>query len=88
MRVALWQYDKHKLLAGLLLFRLVYYVVPFLLSLLIHGGRELVLGLARRLTVPAGRPALNRIAGEDRKKPSILRRKAATPTALGQPDLR
>src|ERR1700676_1428308 len=46
MLVALWQFDKHKLLAGLLLFRLLYYVVPFGLSLLILGGRELLLGLA------------------------------------------
>jgi uncharacterized membrane protein YbhN (UPF0104 family) len=68
MLVALWQYDAHKLLAGLLLFRLLYYVVPLLLSLLILGGRELFLGLAGRLTVsplPADGPALDRIAGED-----------------------
>src|ERR1700722_5515159 len=34
MLVALWQYDKEDLLAGLLLFRLLYYVVPFVLSVL------------------------------------------------------
>ena len=45
MLVALWQYDKEDLLAGLLLFRLLYYIVPFALSLLILGGRELVLAL-------------------------------------------
>jgi hypothetical protein len=50
MLVALWQFDKPKLLAGLLLFRLLYYVVPFVLSLLILGGRELVLGLTGRMT--------------------------------------
>jgi uncharacterized membrane protein YbhN (UPF0104 family) len=68
MLVALWQYDKHRLLAGLLLFRLLYYVVPLLLSLLILGGRELFLGLAGRLTVPpvpVDRPAVDRILGED-----------------------
>jgi uncharacterized membrane protein YbhN (UPF0104 family) len=43
MLVALWQYDKEDLLAGLLLFRLIYYVVPFALSLLILGIRELML---------------------------------------------
>ena len=48
MLVALWQFDKQKLLAGLLLFRLLYYVVPFVLSVLILGGRELLLGLPRR----------------------------------------
>jgi uncharacterized membrane protein YbhN (UPF0104 family) len=45
MLVALWQFDKEDLLAGLLLFRLLYYVVPFALSLLILGIRELVLAM-------------------------------------------
>jgi uncharacterized membrane protein YbhN (UPF0104 family) len=45
MLVALWQFDKEDLLAGLLLFRLLYYIVPFALSVLILGGRELVLAL-------------------------------------------
>ncbi len=45
MLVALWQYDKEELLAGLLLFRLLYYVIPFDLSLLILGLREVMLGL-------------------------------------------
>src|SRR5689334_6255473 len=43
MLVALWQFDKEDLLAGLLLFRLIYYVVPFAISLLILGIRELLL---------------------------------------------
>ena len=33
MMVALWQFDKEDLLAGLLLFRLLYYIVPFAISL-------------------------------------------------------
>jgi glycosyltransferase 2 family protein len=45
MLVALWQYDKEELLAGLLLFRLIYYVVPFALSLGILGIRELMLAM-------------------------------------------
>src|SRR6266700_2600016 len=45
MLVALWQFDKEDVLAGLLLFRLLYYIVPFALSLVILGGRELVLAL-------------------------------------------
>ena len=67
MLVALWQFDKQKLLAGLLLFRLLYYVVPLVLSLLILGGRELLLGLPRRSGAPA-RPAAGPLldpAGED-----------------------
>jgi uncharacterized membrane protein YbhN (UPF0104 family) len=43
MFVALWQYDRENLLAGLLLFRLLYYVVPFALALIILGIRELLL---------------------------------------------
>jgi uncharacterized membrane protein YbhN (UPF0104 family) len=51
MLVALWQFDKEQLLAGLLLFRLLYYIAPFALSLLILGVRELWLGLrARRVS--------------------------------------
>ena len=68
MLVALWQFDQQKLLAGLLLFRLLYYVVPFVLSLLILGGRELRWGLAGRSLErlpPADRPAGERIAGTD-----------------------
>jgi uncharacterized membrane protein YbhN (UPF0104 family) len=45
MLVALWQFDKEDLLAGLLLFRLLYYIVPFGLALLILGARELWLAL-------------------------------------------
>jgi uncharacterized membrane protein YbhN (UPF0104 family) len=45
MLVALWQYDKEDLLAGLLLFRLLYYIIPFALSLLILGIREIWLAV-------------------------------------------
>jgi uncharacterized membrane protein YbhN (UPF0104 family) len=48
MLVALWQFDKEELLAGLLLFRLLYYIVPFAISLVILGARELYLGTAIR----------------------------------------
>jgi glycosyltransferase 2 family protein len=40
MLVALWQFDTEDLIAGLLLFRLLYYLVPFAISLAILGGRE------------------------------------------------
>lgn len=42
MMVALWQFDKEDLLAGLLLFRLLYYILPFVLALIILGLREIV----------------------------------------------
>ncbi len=53
MLVALWQYDKEELLAGLLLFRLLYYITPFALSLAILGGRELWMSMRVRQALPA-----------------------------------
>jgi len=52
MMVALWQFDKEDLLAGLLLFRLLYYIIPFVLSLAILGIREALLSRAARRRVP------------------------------------
>jgi glycosyltransferase 2 family protein len=54
MLVALWQYDKEDLLAGLLLFRLLYYIVPFAIALAILGIRELWLGWKRQNIHPVG----------------------------------
>src|SRR5499427_4017878 len=54
MLVALWQYDKEDLLAGLLLFRLIYYVVPFALSLGILGVREFLLAARGPPSPPPG----------------------------------
>jgi uncharacterized membrane protein YbhN (UPF0104 family) len=51
MLYALSQYDKEELLAGLLIFRLLYYITPFTLSLLILGTRELSLSLSGRRDV-------------------------------------
>ncbi|MBI3434146.1 MAG: UPF0104 family protein [Proteobacteria bacterium] len=44
MLVALWQLDKEELIAGLLVFRLLYYIVPFVLALTVLGLREIFLG--------------------------------------------
>jgi hypothetical protein len=41
MLIGLWQFNREELLAGLLLFRLIYYVIPLALSLLILGIREM-----------------------------------------------
>ncbi len=48
MLIALSQYDREELLAGLLIFRLLYYITPFALALVILGGRELMISLSRR----------------------------------------
>jgi uncharacterized membrane protein YbhN (UPF0104 family) len=45
MLVALWQFDREDLLAGLLLFRLLYYIVPFALALAILGIREFMIDI-------------------------------------------
>jgi glycosyltransferase 2 family protein len=48
MLVALDQFNKEELLAGLLLFRLLYYIIPFVVSLIVLGVREARLNAARR----------------------------------------
>ena len=53
MFVALWQFDREELLAGLLLFRMLYYVVPFAIALTILGIRELWLDVAVPLAAVA-----------------------------------
>jgi hypothetical protein len=42
MLVALWEFDREELIAGLLLFRLFYYIIPFALALIVLGTREIV----------------------------------------------
>jgi len=61
MLVALWQFDKEELLAGLLLFRLIYYVIPFALSLLILGIRELLLAIGGPPPPPAPTDSLSEL---------------------------
>jgi len=47
MLVALWQFDKEQLLASLLLFRLLYFIIPFILALTVLGLREVLSGSSR-----------------------------------------
>ena len=58
MLVALWQYDKEDLFAGLLLFRLLYYITPFALALALLGARELWLTVTRKPKPPIIPPPL------------------------------
>ena len=44
MLVGLWQMDKEELLAGMLLFRLLYYILPFVLSVMLLTFREITIG--------------------------------------------
>ena len=63
MLVALWQFDKEDLLAGLLLFRLLYYIIPFGIALTILGVREFWLAL--RGTPPPPIPTIPSLAPTD-----------------------
>jgi glycosyltransferase 2 family protein len=44
MLVGLWQMDREDLLAGMLLFRLLYYISPFIISVILLTFREVILG--------------------------------------------
>ncbi len=44
MMVGLWQMDREDLLAGMLLFRLLYYIAPFVISVILLTFREVILG--------------------------------------------
>lgn len=68
MLIALWQFNKEELVAGLLLFRLLYYIVPFVLSLFILGIREVLVGRGGRAAAPA--PAAIAEAGEYMRRQS------------------
>jgi uncharacterized membrane protein YbhN (UPF0104 family) len=68
MMVALWQFDKEDLLAGLLLFRLLYYIIPFAISLVILGVRETLLSRAARRMAHAAPPPLEATGERIREK--------------------
>ena len=51
MLVALWEFDAEELLAGLLIFRLLYYILPFTLALAVLGIREFRLHFLERRNV-------------------------------------
>jgi uncharacterized membrane protein YbhN (UPF0104 family) len=57
MLVGLWQMDKEDLLAGMLLFRVLYYLAPFVLSVILLTLREVIVG-ARMKRLRAVAPAL------------------------------
>jgi glycosyltransferase 2 family protein len=44
MLVGLWQMDREDLLAGMLLFRMLYYIVPFVTSVILLTLREVIIG--------------------------------------------
>jgi uncharacterized membrane protein YbhN (UPF0104 family) len=44
MLVGLWQMDREDLLAGMLLFRMLYYIAPFIISVILLTLREVIIG--------------------------------------------
>jgi uncharacterized membrane protein YbhN (UPF0104 family) len=44
MLVGLWQMDREDLLAGMLLFRVLYYLAPFVISVILLTLREIIMG--------------------------------------------
>ena len=44
MLVGLWQMDREDLLAGMLLFRMLYYIAPFVISVILLTFREVIIG--------------------------------------------
>src|SRR5260370_40364402 len=44
MLVGMWQMDREDLVAGMLLFRVLYYIAPFVLSVILLTLRDVILG--------------------------------------------
>ena len=77
MLVALWQFDKEQLIAGLLLFRLLYYIIPFALALAILGIREILLGVTAPDVPHVGDLAADVLSEEKKTGKRKARSKAA-----------
>jgi glycosyltransferase 2 family protein len=69
MLLGLWQYEREDVVAGLLLFRLLYYVVPFAIALALLGARELWLSFWPSSPAPNMSVALN---GEKARQREML----------------
>jgi uncharacterized membrane protein YbhN (UPF0104 family) len=69
MLVGLWQMDKEDLLAGMLLFRVLYYIAPFIISVILLTFREVIVGArSKRL-----RQAAAALAGEPQHEAVYVR---------------
>src|ERR1700758_2418720 len=72
MLVGLWEMDREDLLAGMLLFRLLYYIAPFVISVILLTFREVILGTrSKRLRQAA---ALGLDAGPPREAAYVRER--------------
>jgi hypothetical protein len=71
MLVGLWQMDREDLLAGMLLFRVLYYLAPFVISVILLTFREVILG-ARMKRLRQATPGLE--AGPPREAAYVRKR--------------
>jgi glycosyltransferase 2 family protein len=76
------RYHRADLVAGLLVFRLLYYITPFALALAILGGRELWLSLNARRRVPAVAPPPSAPPADEPSEHHKARDRAAAPTPI------
>jgi uncharacterized membrane protein YbhN (UPF0104 family) len=68
MLIGLWQMEKKDLLAGMLLFRLFYYVLPFTISIILLTLREVFVSARMRRV---GKAPTGSNAGPDNKLPCL-----------------
>jgi glycosyltransferase 2 family protein len=76
MLVGLWQMDREELLAGMLLFRLLYYIAPFVISVILLTFREVIIGTrSKRLRQAAlaleAKPAREAAYVRERRDPGV-----------------
>jgi uncharacterized membrane protein YbhN (UPF0104 family) len=83
MLAGLWQFDKEQLVAGLLLFRLLYYFIPFGLALAILGLRELWVSSMRKALPQTADPGP--IAGSVPAREAPARHRSASSLHQPQP---
>ena len=76
MLVGLWQMDREDLLAGMLLFRVLYYIAPFVISVILLTFREVILG-ARNKRLREAAHALN---AEPSREAAYVRERGDTRT--------
>src|ERR1700759_177197 len=82
MLVGLWQMDREDLLAGMLLFRLLYYITPFVISVILLTFREVILGARnKRLRQVAARGLEGRsLEVEPHREAAYVRKRGDTGT--------
>jgi uncharacterized membrane protein YbhN (UPF0104 family) len=77
MLVGLWQMDREDLLAGMLLFRVLYYLAPFVISVILLTFREVILG-ARMKRLRRATPGLD--AAEPKREAVYVRERGDSGT--------